>query len=66
MSIGRAALDDDLAPVEHRDAVGDAEGRRHVVADDDAGHAGLFRDVADHVVDVLGGDRVEAGRRLIV
>ena len=56
--IGRTTLDDDAA-VEHRDPIGDAKRGRHVVAEDHARHLRLLRDVADHIVDVLGGDRLE-------
>ena len=44
----------------------DAEGRRHVVADHDAGDVELLLGLLDHVVDVAGADRVLAGRRLVV
>ena len=62
----RRAADDDLAAGEHRDAVADPEGRRHVVRDDDRGHAELVGGAADHLVDVLGRDRIEARGRLVV
>ena len=62
---GRPAGHD--APVEqHADAVADAEGGGHVVGDDHRGHAEVVGGPADHVVDVLGGDGVEAGGRFIV
>ena len=62
----RRAADDDLALVEHRDAVADAEGRRHVVGDHDRGHPEIVRGAPYHLVDVLGRDRIEARRRLVV
>ena len=43
--------------VQHRDAMANAKGRGHVVADHHRGHPQPLRDVEDHLVDVLGGDR---------
>jgi hypothetical protein len=63
--LGRAALQDD-ATVQRRDAIADAKRRGHVVADDDAGDAVLFGDIADHVIDVLGRNRVKSRRWLVV
>src|SRR6476619_1671674 len=49
-----ACLRDDVALVQHRDHVRDAERRRHVVADHDAGDVEPLLGLPDHVVDVAG------------
>src|ERR1043165_1072892 len=54
------------AAVQKRDAVADGEGRLDVVRDDDGRHVQLRLQVDDHLVDLLRGDRVEAGGRLVV
>jgi hypothetical protein len=59
------ALPDDPALVDHGDVVGDLAGRRHVVGDRDGGGAEALDAVDDEIVDDVGHDRVEAGRRLV-
>ena len=51
---------------QHGDAVPDPEGGGHVVGDDHRGHAEVLGRLADHLVDVLGGDGVESRGRFIV
>ena len=54
---------DDLAVVEHREAVGDAEGRVHVVGDHQRGHTEAVLQVDDELVDALdvGGIQTRGG-----
>lgn len=57
---------DDFAFVKHGDAVSDAKGALHVVADDDGGEVKLFVGFFDHVVDVADHDGVLAGGGFVV
>src|SRR5262245_39493307 len=61
----RWALPDDLALVDHGDAVGDLACRRHVVGDGDGRCAQALHTVNDEVVDDVGHDRVETSGRLV-
>src|SRR5262245_37342195 len=61
----RRALPDDLAFVDHGDAVGNLAGRRHVVGDGDGGGTQALHAVNDEVVNDVGHDRVETGGRLV-
>src|SRR5262249_6678099 len=56
----------DVPLVEHRDAVGDRAREGQVVRDDDLRVAAVRADAADQPTDLLGQDRVEVGRRLVV
>src|SRR5262245_26132738 len=49
---------DDFSFIQERDVIGDVERRRDVVADHDAGDAELLFRAFDHLVDVVGGDRI--------
>src|SRR5262245_46436219 len=53
LDVLRRTRDHDFAFVQHGNPVCDAERRRHVVTDDDAGHPRFVGDVPYHVVDVL-------------
>src|SRR3954468_2008715 len=57
---------DDAAVVQHRYHVADVERAADVVADHHARDAELLARSDDHLVDALGGERVEAGGRLVV
>ena len=65
LDLGRRALGDALAVVEHRDALGDAHDDAHLVLDEQDGHAALVAQAADERRRLrrLGG--VHAGRRLV-
>src|SRR6266540_4910417 len=52
--------------VEHRDARADSVGASHVVGDDDACDAELLAHANHELIDYRAGDRVEAGRRLVI
>src|SRR5437667_356366 len=62
----RRAREADRALVQERDPVGDEEGARQVVRDDDGREPEPALQVADQVVDPGADHRVEAGRRLVV
>ena len=64
MSAGRT-LPDDRALVDHGDAVGDFPRASHVVGDGERGRAELVSTRHDEVVDDIGHDGVEPGRRLV-
>jgi dTDP-glucose 4,6-dehydratase len=62
---GRAFRHDRAARQEVH-AIGDAQRARHVVRDDDAGHAETLARLLDQIVDPAAGDRVQAAGRLVV
>ena len=62
----RRAVEDDLPPEQHGDAVADLEGAPEVVGDDDRGHVHPSLQVAHQPVDRVGHDGVQPRGRLIV
>src|SRR4051794_1053255 len=64
LDFGRRALRDELAEIEHGDAIRDVHDETHVVLDQQNGHAPR-RDGADQVGQAPGLAPVQAGSRLV-
>ena len=62
----RRAVEMDAPLVEKGDAIRGVKGRFHVVRDDHGSHPQTLLQATNQVVDGVGGDRIEAGRRLVV
>ena len=65
VDLGGLALPDDLALVQHDDAVGDLARARHVMGDRQRGRPQIAHPLDDQLVDHVAHDRVEAGCRLV-
>src|SRR5260221_5577829 len=65
VDLALGTVPDDLAAIDHGDAVGDLARRGHVVGDRHRGGAELLDAFDDQLVDDIGHDRVEPGGRLV-